>query len=65
MDGNGVCIGEFFDKMVLILIENGLKDFFYSIGKYNVDVMVIIMFLFCNCVDLKLFFEEGDVVKIE
>lgn len=64
MDDNGIRIGEPLDKTVISSIENGLTDFFHSVGKYTAKVEVVTTYLPRNRVKVKVNFEEGDAASV-
>ncbi|MBK4765306.1 MAG: outer membrane protein assembly factor BamA [Pantoea sp. Brub] len=64
-DKNNIYIGTMLNKHVLHTIKNNLEEFYYSIGKYNFHLKIIINPLPYNRVNLKFIFNEGNNSKIK
>ena len=64
MSDSGLIAGETLDKTMLKQIQNGLLDFFHSVGKYNASMEVNIVDLPRNRVRVEFQFDEGDAAAV-
>lgn len=64
LDEQGIIVGEPLDLTTISSIEQGLEDFYHSVGKYNANVEVSIGSLPRNRVQLNIEFDEGEAAEI-